>query len=755
MKTRLLSLPEKTPHIESAFEVESSRRGFVKEPRAGCDDGVESESRQGIEAIAPVVFRLHDVLEAATEQGRAASGDEKASAIESDWRHVSLFEGIDRGRRGIPESVVIGLKLAFQIRPIGPRGSDIRVPSRLGAPQTGKISISASSRSRDLKPISILPRTQPGTTGSSVLTTFGRFRIPPMSIPFPILRCSVLAGLVLSGCAEQIRQVDIRTDDLVESRNAVLASRDTPPPVLETEDYPEGDPFPADTEAVSDPSTRDPSAEQLKFTGRNEAENEADAIIARIRRLGETPEDAEPLTIEGAIAFAQVNATEYTGAEETYLLTALSLIVQEHFFEPGFFNETRIDAGKGISSRYETALRVANDFGVRQRLPYGGEVTAKFLAGLTRNLDDAANEGRQDAAVVIEGKIPLLRGAGMAARENLVQAQRNLVYASRSFESFRRDFYVSLVTDYLDLVLQLQAIANAEGALALNRQIEEREAALVAAGRQEPFQADLARQETLFALDNLAGQQEAFRLSLDRFKVRIGMDPERSIVIVPVELQLPTPKVNPDQAIRYALEYRLDLQTDRDQLQDSRRQIDLAENGMLPQLDLRGDLRVGGEGVVQGVDLNLGDTRASGGIFLSLPLDRVDESVALRQSQVRFAQDERVYGKALDDAAVEVRQAIRQIDRAQFSLVLQERNIEIARNRIASIGAAPARATARDRTTAVSGLRDAEDRRDTAKRNLQVAILNYLKSAGILRVTPEGRLQPLPGMPVGEVIGRR
>ena len=755
MKTRLLSLPEKAPHIESAFEVESSRRGFVKEPRAGCDDGVESESHQGIEAVAPVVFRLHDVLEAATEQGRAASGDEKASAIESDWRHVSLFEGIDRGRRGIPESVVIGLKPAFQIRPIGPRGSDIRVPSRLGVPQTGKIPISASSRSRDLKPISILPRTQPGTTGSSVLTTFSRFRIPPMSTPFPILRCSVLAGLVFSGCAEQIRQVDIRTDDLVESRNAVLASRDTPPPVLETEDYPEGDPFPADTEAVSDPSTRDPSAEQLEFTGRNETENEADAIIARIRRLGETPEDAEPLTIEGAIAFAQVNATEYTGAEETYLLTALSLIVQEHFFEPGFFNETRINAGKGISSRYETALRVANDFGVRQRLPYGGEVTAKFLAGLTRNLDDAANEGRQDAAVVIEGKIPLLRGAGMAARENLVQAQRNLVYASRSFESFRRDFYVSLVTDYLDLVLQLQAIANAEGALALNRQIEEREAALVAAGRQEPFQADLARQETLFALDNLAGQQEAFRLSLDRFKVRIGMDPERSIVIVPVELQLPTPKVNPDQAIRYALEYRLDLQTDRDQLQDSRRQIDLAENGMLPQLDLVGDLRVGGEGVVQGVDLNLGDTRASGGIFLSLPLDRVDESVALRQSQVRFAQDERVYGKALDDAAVEVRQAIRQIDRAQFSLVLQERNIEIARNRIASIGAAPARATARDRTTAVSGLRDAEDRRDTAKRNLQVAILNYLKSAGILRVTPEGRLQPLPGMPVGEVIGRR
>ncbi|MAH66718.1 MAG: hypothetical protein CMJ27_10085 [Phycisphaerae bacterium] len=625
-------------------------------------------------------------------------------------------------------------------------------------PQTGKIAIAASPPDRHLKPIPIPPRTPPATAGSSVFTVFRRFRNPPMSIlsiPFPVLRCSVLAGLAFAGCAEQIRQVDIRADDLVVSRNAALASRDAPPPQLEIEEYPEGDPFPADTEAVNDPATRDPLPEQLEFTGRSETENEAEAIIARIRRLGETPEDAESMTIDSAIAFAQVNATEYTGAEETYLLTALSLIVQEHFFEPGFFNETTVNAGQGISTRYETALRVANDFGVRQRLPYGGEVTARFLAGLTRDLDDAANEGRQDAAVVIEGRIPLLRGAGMAARENLVQAQRNLVYASRSFEAFRRNFYVSIVTDYLDLVLQLQAIANAEGALALNRQIEEREAALVAAGRQEPFQADLARQETLFALDDLAGQQEAYRLSLDRFKVRIGMDPERSIVIIPVELQLPTPKVDPDEAIRYALEYRLDLQTNRDQLEDSRRQIDLAENGLLPDLDLRGDVRVGGEGVVQGVDLNLGDTRASGGIFLSLPLDRVDESVALRQAQVRFAQDERVYGKSLDDAAVAVRQAIRQIDRAQFSLVLQERNIEIARNRIASIDAAPARATARDRTTAVSGLRDAEDRRDTAKRNLQVAILNYLNAAGILRVTPGGRLQPLPGMPVGEVIGQR
>jgi outer membrane protein TolC len=570
------------------------------------------------------------------------------------------------------------------------------------------------------------------------------------------LTCKMIAnGLLIGlvGCGERTRQVDIRTDDLVKERNAVLAAGIRTAPELSPDSYPEGEPFPKDTPELNEPSTVDPAADELAFTGRSEAESEADAIIKRIQRLADTPANAEPLTLDYAIAFAQQNATEYTGAEETYLLSALSLIVQEHLFEPRFFNETTIDAGEGIG-RYDAALRVANDFGVRQRLPYGGEVTARFLAGLTRNIDDASTEnGVQNAGFIIEGRLPLLRGGGIVARESLIQAQRNLVYASRSFEIFRRDFYVAIVTDYLGLVLQLQAITNAEGGLALNRQVEELLTALVETGRSQPFEADEARKDTLDAVDDLASRQEAYKLSLDRFKVRIGMDPERPMVIIPTEIQLPIPEVDRDQAIRYAMEYRLDLQTNRDQLEDARRQIDLAENGLLPDFDLTADFRVGGNDVLNGVDLS--DTRASGGVFLSLPLDRVDESVALRQAQVRFVQDERLYSRSLDDAAVSVRQSIRDIDRAQFSILLQERSVEIAKNRIASIDAAPDRATARDRTTAVAGLRTAEDRRDTSKRDLQVAVLKYLNAAGILRLTPEGRLQPLPNMPVGEVIGQR
>ncbi len=148
---------------------------------------------------------------------------------------------------------------------------------------------------------------------------------------------------------------------------------------------------------------------------------------------------------------------------------------------------------------------------------------------------------------------------------------------------------------------------------------------------------------------------------------------------------------------------------------------------MLPALDLVANVRTNDPQLTDGVNFDFSSALYSAGINLSLPLDRMDESVALRESQIRYAQGERQYQRTLDDAAVQVRRDRREIDLAQFSLLLQERNVDIARNRIAAIDAAPDRATARDRTDAVSGLRDAEDGRDRSRRNLQVSILDYLR----------------------------
>jgi hypothetical protein len=96
-----------------------------------------------------------------------------------------------------------------------------------------------------------------------------------------------------------------------------------------------------------------------------------------------------------------------------------------------------------------------------------------------------------------------------------------------------------------------------------------------------------------------------------------------------------------------------------------------------------------------------------------------------------------------------VRGDVRGIDRARFSLQIQEPNIGIGEQRVASINAAPDRADARDASEAANDLAEARDARDSARRDLQVAVLRYLLDSGQLRVSPQGMIIPLNGMPEG------
>ena len=89
---------------------------------------------------------------------------------------------------------------------------------------------------------------------------------------------------------------------------------------------------------------------------------------------------------------------------------------------------------------------------------------------------------------------------------------------------------------------------------------------------------------------------------------------------------------------------------------------------------------------------------------------------------------------------MEVRSALRNIEVFQFTLDLQERNVEIAQLGLDSINAAPDRVSVLDQTRAISDLQGAKDARDSAKRDLELAIIDYLLQAGQLRISPVGTL---------------
>jgi outer membrane protein TolC len=551
-----------------------------------------------------------------------------------------------------------------------------------------------------------------------------------------------LALASLQGC-QSFATIDRHTDEKLRE-SAALVGEASATPRYDASKYTEGSAFPTRTAADEQPASVNPPVESLRVERRDITLETTDQIIARFNSMVEAPADAQLLSFPEAMRFAQESASEYLTAEETYIITALRLLIEEHRWGPTFFNQTSatFNANANSVGRYSTALSLLNDFGVSQRLPYGGEVSARFLVDATQQLDNAVGNDGQSADIILEANIPLLRGAGGTAEESRVQARRDLIYAARDFQQFRRSFYVDLARDYLSLIFQKQQIANAVRQVQRSRDVEDRTVALVNSGRTEPFQADLARQNTLFAVDRLAQLKESHRLAVDRFKLRIGMDTTKSIDIAPTAFALPLPQVSLDGAVQLALTYRLDLQTQSDQVEDSARAVDVAKNELEGDLDLvlSGAMPTDGSKRRSGLQFRPGQSDFVGGITYSLPLDRTIEEARYRESQIRLEQARREYRRFRDSVAVSSRQSVREIEKSQFSLLINIRSVEASENRLAAIDAAPERATARDRTEAVNNLQRAQDSLEQARRDLQVAILEYLETTGQLRVNEQGEL---------------
>src|SRR5690606_549685 len=82
----------------------------------------------------------------------------------------------------------------------------------------------------------------------------------------------------------------------------------------------------------------------------------------------------------------------------------------------------------------------------------------------------------------------------LAARDDRIQAERELIYAAREFEDFRRRYLFDIAVDFLDLVVQQMRIDNAERQLASFEWLERRQREMVRGGRAAKVEELLAAQ---------------------------------------------------------------------------------------------------------------------------------------------------------------------------------------------------------------------------------------------------------------------
>ncbi|MEO0963533.1 MAG: TolC family protein [Planctomycetota bacterium] len=567
---------------------------------------------------------------------------------------------------------------------------------------------------------------------------------------------TVLAAI---GCASPLTELDREVDRLVEARQAMALSESGQVGV----DAGSPAEFADNAEGVyqPDPATVSPGVDELPARL-----GDPGAIAAAADAGEEIVQDVgEPVVFDlpQLLTYAIEHAPEYRNEKERLFLTTLSLIVERHLWGPRFFSTiTGSVSGTPEAGDFDQVADIVGDLRATQRLPYGGDVSVGALVEYTRLLQQEVGTGgaldeKDFASLSFTGSfnLPLLRGAGMVARESLIQAERNLIYEVRGFERFRREFFVSLASDYFELILRQQQIENREQQVESLERLRDRFEALADAGREPFFEAERSESNVLSARSQLNSDLDRYQAELDSLKLRIGLDTQRPLEIVPVEIEVPVPALESRTAIDAGLAYRLDLQTQRDRIDDAVRDVRIANNGLLPDLDAFGNVRIPAAGDIfdEGVELDAGQGDYRAGLRFDAPLDRKIEWTAYRRALIDLERSRRSTAVLEDRVALQVRDSIRQIEQAEINLRLQERNVEINERRLISVRLRERSLGPRDVIEAQEDLVDAQNERDSRIRDLRLNVLNFLLDTGQMRVAADGRwlppamLVPLPPEP--------
>ena len=450
----------------------------------------------------------------------------------------------------------------------------------------------------------------------------------------------------------------------------------------------------------------------------------------------------EPLTLADALAYSIQHARAVQDAKEDLYLQALSLTLERHLWTPLFTSNLRATYTEfPQNSDPDRAMQATADVAVTQRLPYGGQIVAQWIGSMVRDLENHITNSESGTAI-IQANIPLLRGGGRVAYESRYQAERSLIYAVRSYERFRRRFLTQVAGEYFDLLSRKGSIRNSIATRKSTTDNWERSQALADAERINRLEADRDREAFLTAQNTVANAREDYENALDGFKILIGMPTTEPIDVVEEGLDLPEPEVTEELAISTAKALRLDLFNTLDRIGDARRDLEIARNSLLPELDLTGGVAyTSNADHLSSFDFREEDETWNLGVDLEIPLDRKAERNAYRSSLISVRRATRDYELALDLVRLEVRRALRQIGRAKFSVEIQEQSIrsnELRREQ-AQIQFERGQIGNRDIVEADDALLRARNAYDTAVSDFRRAILAFRLSTGTMRVGDDGR----------------
>ncbi len=483
--------------------------------------------------------------------------------------------------------------------------------------------------------------------------------------------------------------------------------------------------------------------------------------------------------LSDALKIAAANSREYQAKKESLYMTALGLDLENHAFRTTFSGmlSAAINSSAPDGDR-DTGYNNQMKLGSAKKFENGTQVSSSIavdLAGMLTGERESAWGLVADASV----KIPLLRGSGkLVNMESLTQAQRNLVYAVREFEQYKREFMVGISSDYMGVLLSKRTLMNEEDNYRRVIVSTRRSSRMADAGRLSKSDFDQSRQSELNARNRWISASQSYEGVQESFKMKLGLPPDARLDLsdaalldlekevsrfaktdmeaydageAGVEPELGKPesvdegvlKDRVDAAIRVAFDNRPDFRTNIDKLEDAQRKVLVAEDALRAEITIGGSASAG-EGAGSGADGNgdfkLNEARLGGLLNIDLPFERRSERDAYRNSLINLEAAVRAYQAEEDSLKESVRRNVRQLREKREQLKIQYTAVSLAEKRVANndLLLQSGRAEMRDVLDAQAALVSAQNSLFGAIKGYRDNEMQLLKELGLLDVTVDG-----------------
>ncbi|MEE8366455.1 MAG: TolC family protein [Gammaproteobacteria bacterium] len=382
---------------------------------------------------------------------------------------------------------------------------------------------------------------------------------------------------------------------------------------------------------------------------------------------------AEKIELEQAINYALTQNRQLALSALSTESTALGITRANLQFEPSYRPEVSLGTTDGESSA-SYGMRVS------KKLNSGTELSTR----VTRWRDDA-QAGAEDYRTSVEVEIakPIFRNAGALIHEEpLMQAANDLATARRRYELQRVDLVINVVEKYEEILRLSRQFRADEQALkrtaALYRVTRAREA-VGRTKRVDTLRVEFQHGQTL---SRLSVNREILANARQDFAELLGFAPVTVFDLTPTVL-LEYNNLQPDEAIRTALENRLDYAQTLQDYQDAARGVRIARRRLLPGMKLFARYH-------RNVDNTLSPSTIADssdgiwffGISADTDFNRTRENTVLRSANIdktAVLQDIKALELSID---LQVRQHIRAYDRARTEIEIAEKNLTLAAARL-------------------------------------------------------------------------